>query len=317
MKSRLDLPTFERSPQEISRLVDQLIENGKRTTAEIGSQNLSRSTFASTVGALDQMAWEEGQAMSRLHLLHNVSPDEKIRNAAQEAIVKFQNFAIERAYDQAVYVAIKSYFARRQASPSAFRAELSDINLLNDEACWNEFIADKERILKNSLELLNFYHDWWLLGIGKEKSEPLQRMEQTGIMDPIDNTTLAEWNKFDALYPAISFALSYIINHHNDAGIIQKIALTNLEDAPDMWGKDLWLQRRAMIACVQRDGLVFVTENLSQIRYELIYYVLLKTDTKPAELDRLKEAILTETEYQMQGMMESEHIIELMDRLVA
>ena len=142
-------------------------------------------------------------------------------------------------------------------------------------------------------------------------------MEQTGIMDPIDNTTLAEWNKFDTLYPAISFALSYIINHHSDAEIIRRIALTNLEDVPDMWGKDLWLQRRAMIACVKRTGLSFITENLSQIRYELIYYVLLKTDTNPAELNKLREVILAEDGHPMQGMMESEQIIELMEKLVA
>ena len=220
--------------------------------------------------------------------------------------------------DKFGHEAIQAYLTRRQASSGEIlKAELSNINLLNDEVCWNEFIADKEKILKNSLELLNFYHDWWLLGISKEKSEPLQRMEQTGIMAPIDNTTLAEWNKFDLLYPAVSFALSYIIHHHGNSEIIHKIALTNLEDAPDMWGKDLWLQRRAMIACVQRSGPAFIVDNLNQIRYELIYYILLKTDTSSAELEKLKEAILAEDEHPMQGMMESGHVVELMDRLAA
>src|SRR5690606_16103324 len=120
--------------------------------------------------------------------------------------------------------------ARMQASPSAFKAELSNINLLNDEACWNQFIADKERVFRNSLDLLNFYYDWWLLGIGKEKEELEERIEEVGVTDHIDNTTLAEWNKFDSLYPAVSFSLSFNIHHHSDAGIIQKIAVTNLED---------------------------------------------------------------------------------------
>lgn len=219
--------------------------------------------------------------------------------------------------DKFGYAAVQAYFARRQASSSAFKAELSDINLLSDEACWNRLITDKERILKNSLDLLNFYHDWWLLGIGKEKSDPAERIEETGIMDPIDNTTLAEWNRFDTLYPAISFALSYIINHHNDAEIIQKIALTNLEDAPDMWGKDLWLQRRAMVACVKRYGFSFILNNLSQIRYELIYYVLLKTETVPTELNALREAILSEDEHLKCGMIESENTTGQIDRLTA
>jgi hypothetical protein len=218
--------------------------------------------------------------------------------------------------DKFGHAAVQSYLGRRQACSSAFQAELSDINLLSNEACWNQFIADKERILKNSLDLLNFYYDWWLLGIGKEKSEPLQRMEQTGIMDPIDNTTLAEWNKFDALYPAVSFALSYLINHHSDSDIIQKIAFTNLEDVPDIWTKDLWLQRRAMVACVKRDGFSLIVDNFSQIRYELIYYVLLKSPINPAELSTLKAAILLEQGDRMIGTVEREHLFELMDQLI-
>ena len=219
--------------------------------------------------------------------------------------------------DKFGHKAVQAYFTRRQASSSAFKVELSDINLFSNEACWNQFIANNGKNHRDSLGLLDFYYDWWLLGIGKEKDEddPAERIEETVAIDPIDNTTLAEWNKFDSLYPVVSFALSFVINHHSDAEIIQKIALTNLEDVPDMWGKDLWLQRRAIIACVQRNGLVFITENLSQIRYELIYYVLLKTDAKTVELNKLKEAILAEGEHPMQGMMASEHILGLMDQL--
>lgn len=219
--------------------------------------------------------------------------------------------------DKFGHAAIQSYLGRRQACSSAFKAELSDISLLSTEVFWSQFIANKERIRKNAIDLLNFYHDWWLLGIGKEKSEPKEQIEETGIEDSSVSATLAEWNKFDTLYPALSFALSYLINHHSDSDIIQKIALTNLEDVPDIWTKDLWLQRRAMVACVKRDGFSLIVDNLSQVRYELIYYVLLKTDTNPAELNKLKEAILSEDEHPMQGMMESEHIIELMEKLVA
>lgn len=154
--------------------------------------------------------------------------------------------------------------------------------------------------------------------LAKKKSDPDERIEEFGILDRIDDTTLAEWNKFDALYPAISFALSYILNHDSNSEIIQRIALTNLEDAPDMWGKELWLQRRAMIARVKRTGLSFIVDNLSQIRYELIYYVLLKTDTNLHQLNKLKEAILSEDEHPvLSSVMESEHIIELMDRIAA
>jgi hypothetical protein len=173
------------------------------------------------------------------------------------------------------HAAVQAYLTKRQTSSGAFKAELSNINLLRDEACWNQFIADKKTILANAIDLLNFYHGWWLLGIGKEKSEPDKRVEEFGILDHIDNTTLSEWNKFDASYPAISFALSFIIQHHINPEIIQKIALTNLEDVPDMWGKDLWLQRRAMIACVKRSGPSFIVDSPKpdQIRTDLLCFV--------------------------------------------
>ena len=148
----------------------------------------------------------------------------------------------------------------------------------------------------------------------KRKAPLMSRLREQRLKIPV-SVPLAEWKKFDSLYPAISFALSYIINYHSDSEIIQKIALTNLEDAPDTWGKDLWLQRRAMIACVKRNGAAFIVYNLNQIRYELIYYVLLKDGANPRELNKLKEAILSEAEHPMLGMMESKHVVELMDRI--
>ena len=47
--------------------------------------------------------------------------------------------------DKFRHSAVQAYLTRRQTNSSVFKAELSDINLLSDEACWNRFIADKER----------------------------------------------------------------------------------------------------------------------------------------------------------------------------
>ncbi|MBS0588316.1 MAG: hypothetical protein JSS37_10295 [Proteobacteria bacterium] len=213
--------------------------------------------------------------------------------------------------------AVQAYLANRQACHNdLFRAELSQIELLTDAAQWNWFMADQERIHSNALELLNSYYDWWVLGIGKEKEQRKPNSIDENLLFPDQLITAsAEWDEFHALYPALFFALSYLINHHSDSGIIRKIALTNLKDGADIWTKDLWLQRKAMITCVRRDGFSLVVDNLSQIRYELIYYILLKNDTDPAELNKLKEAILSEDEHPMQAMIEREHVIELMNRL--
>ena len=215
--------------------------------------------------------------------------------------------------------AVQAYLAKRQACHNdLFRAELSQIELLTDEARWNRFMVDQERIHNQALELLNSYYDWWVLGIGKEKEKRKPNSIDKNLLIPDELiTTGAEWDKFHALYPALFFALSYLINHRSDSDIIRKIALTNLKDGVDIWTKDLWLQRKAMIACVKREGFSLIVENLSQIRYELIYYVLLRSTINPAELSTLKAAILAEQHDRLIGTVEREHLFELMGQLAA
>ena len=91
--------------------------------------------------------------------------------------------------------------------------------------------------------------------------------------------------------------------------------MTNLIDGADIWTKDLWLKRKAMIACMKRDGYSMIVDNLSQIRYELIYYVLLKITINPAELSTLKAAIVSEQGDRLIETVEREHLFELMDQL--
>ena len=51
--------------------------------------------------------------------------------------------------------AIQAYLTRRQTSSSEiFKSELSNINLLRDEACWNQFIAERNNVYKFMKRLL-------------------------------------------------------------------------------------------------------------------------------------------------------------------
>lgn len=212
--------------------------------------------------------------------------------------------------------AVQAYLAKRQACHNdLFRVELSQIVILNDEARWHQFMVGQKRIHSHALELLNSYYDWWVLGIGKEKEKRKPNSIDENLLFPDELLTAsAEWDKFHALYPALFFSLSYLINHHCDSDILRKIALTNLKDGADIWTKDLWLQRKAMITCVKREGFSLIVDNLSRIRYELIYYVLLKVTINPAELLTLKEAILAEQGDRLIGTVEREHLVELMDQ---
>jgi Zn-dependent oligopeptidase len=88
--------------------VDRIIEKSKLKMDEIGRLKVSELTFENSALALDDLQCEEGAVMSRIHLLHNVSPDEEIRNAAEAAEIKYQEWAVEKAYHQGAYKSLSA-----------------------------------------------------------------------------------------------------------------------------------------------------------------------------------------------------------------
>ncbi len=114
-KSVLEIHPFEDTPESISQVIDDLITLGDKTILEIGSQDKSKVTFESTIRALDDSSWHEKNITSRIYLLQNVSPDENIRRAAEVAMVKYQNWAIERSYDPKIYAVCKAYESQKKA----------------------------------------------------------------------------------------------------------------------------------------------------------------------------------------------------------
>jgi Zn-dependent oligopeptidase len=78
----------------------------------IGTQDPTEISFASTLGILDDLSHEETTVMNRIHFLQNVSPDESLRKAAQEAEIAWQHWSVEKTYDEGVYKAVKAYAAK-------------------------------------------------------------------------------------------------------------------------------------------------------------------------------------------------------------
>jgi len=127
-----------------------------------------------------------------------------------------------------------------------------------------------------------------VLGENKEFSDPGKRMEETGIMDPIENTTPKDWDKFFSLFPVAYFSFLILARHKIDAKILRQIALECPRDVPSFTGNDLWLQRKAFAVCVKYYGVQFILDNYDDIRLEMIYYSLLKESICVADLDVLK-----------------------------
>jgi hypothetical protein len=81
----------------------------------------------------------------------------------------------------------------------------------------NELIEDSESTLKS-------YLDFWICGINKEISDPEKRMEETGIMDPIENTAPKDWDSFYTLFPGVFLSFLIIKRFKNDSEILRRIA---------------------------------------------------------------------------------------------
>lgn len=132
-----------------------------------------------------------------------------------------------------------------------------------------------ENLITQSRLLLKNYCQWWLKGKNKKKNELSNLLKIKGVADPIEETTQEEWEKFYDLFPAVYFALAYLASMDRESALIEKIALHEPEGVPDFPGCDLWLQRRALIHMIRKQGSSFLIENLSYLRPELIFYSFL------------------------------------------
>jgi len=174
---------------------------------------------------------------------------------------------------------------------------LADIDLYQDKQIWDKFIDNNADLTNVSTECLRRYIDWWLLGKGRAKDQDgLKRLEESGIYDSIMDTPQKEWDKFNSMFPGLYFALAFLSRTRSHMDIIKSIALTGPDGTPDLIGNDLWLQRRAFLACVKAYGIDFIVENIHVIRPPLICHAILNINFPPDEYERLHLAVLFERE---------------------
>jgi len=144
--------------------------------------------------------------------------------------------------------------------------------------------------------LLNDYIDWWLEGGSVEHQDLRQIFKDTGILDPIDDISRSERQLLESRFITLWFVLLRTSRQSGSAEIIWKIITRGPSGVPDFDGLELWLQRRAALACYDQFGLApFLSESQS-IRAELFQYVVaarvIRNEEKKAVL-----AVLSGREY--------------------
>ena len=125
IKTPKDIPgLFPTTPEEIVDRVQQSIQEAQKAVDAIIEIPHEQRTFENTARALDTLENLSPLAItgSIVATLKHVSPDESIRNACQDALLKISQFALENiANNKALYNALKEY-----AEGNAHREALSD-----------------------------------------------------------------------------------------------------------------------------------------------------------------------------------------------
>jgi len=75
----------------------------------IGTQDLGKVTFKSTVVALDDLTYQAGIAANRAVLIKETNTNPAMRSAAENAVKAFQDWAVGIDYREDVYKAIKAF----------------------------------------------------------------------------------------------------------------------------------------------------------------------------------------------------------------
>jgi thimet oligopeptidase len=105
----LTLPDWEQTPEAVDAMMKNGIDTANKALDQIGTQDLSKVTFKSTVVALDDLGWQAANAANKAVVLKESNTDPKIREAAENAVKTFQDWAVGIDYREDVYKALKAF----------------------------------------------------------------------------------------------------------------------------------------------------------------------------------------------------------------
>jgi len=188
---------------------------------------------------------------------------------------------------------------------------ITDEALYRDKDRWNAMI-DAPYIAYMAMDTIEAFYKWWIMNNGCANFLE-QRPYDVEVSN--DNPSLDRNDFYAAIFPAVSFALS-LVGNNNDSQFIQFLSQESPYTVPDLVANDLWLQRRALMGCVNRYGALFIFEHLKCLRYELVAYALLKADFSNHEFERLKEAIVSKKQREVYKMEKSDNVRSFVNQLV-
>jgi oligopeptidase A len=140
----LALPDWEHTPEAVDAMMKNAIDTANKALDQIGAQDPSKVTFKSTVVALDDLTWAAANAVDRGVIIKESSPDAKVREAAENAVKAFEDWAVGIDYREDVYKALKA-FADTKPQLSGEDRKLFDETMRDYRRAGLDLAADKRK----------------------------------------------------------------------------------------------------------------------------------------------------------------------------
>ena len=105
----LTIPDWEQSPDAIEASTRSAIATANAALDQIGSQDLTKVTFKSTIVALDDLGYRARLAANRATVIKETNTSAEIRAAAENAVKLFEDWAVGIDYREDVYKAVKAF----------------------------------------------------------------------------------------------------------------------------------------------------------------------------------------------------------------
>ncbi len=109
----LTIPAWEQTPDAVTAAMTEAIAKANAALDAIGAQDLTKVSLQSTIGALDDLAYQASLVANRAAVIKESNTDPAMRTAAENAIKVFQDWAVGTDYREDVYKAMKAFEATK------------------------------------------------------------------------------------------------------------------------------------------------------------------------------------------------------------
>src|SRR5213596_1124130 len=105
----LTIPDWEQTPEAVEASMKDAIAKANTALDQIGSQDLGKVTFKSTVVALDDATYQAGLAANKATIIKETNTNPAMRTAGENAVTAFQEWVVGIDYREDVYKAIQAF----------------------------------------------------------------------------------------------------------------------------------------------------------------------------------------------------------------